>query len=283
MKKFFTVLSAGAVALVLTACNTSATPEKGSTDTSKLTLEQVYEKAIERQSDIESMSASMEMEQKMKFGDGEESMEMNMDSQMDIDMIAKPLAMHLSGTMTAPDLLGGGTEDSKMPIEMYMKQDQGFFMKDPTSDSWMKMPSEEFDAILGQTASSANAKEQLEQLKQYIDDFTFEQNDDTYVLTLNAQGDAFKELIQAEMDKTLGTGNNPLDDLTIDKANYVIYIDKETFDTNKMDIEFDLIMKVEGQEASIQTKSVVTYSEINNVDSIDIPQSIIDAATVIEN
>lgn len=283
MKKFFAVLSAGAVALVLTACNSSATPTKDTTTTSKLTLEQVYDKAIERQADIKSMSASMDMEQVIKFGAGAESMEMNMDSQMDIDMIAKPLAMHLSGTMTVPDMFGEGDENSNMPIEMYMKQDKGFFMKDPTTESWMKLPNEQFDAILDQTAASANAQEQLEQLKQYIDDFTFEQTDDKYVLTLNAQGDAFKELIQAEVDKSLGTEENPLDDLTIDKANYVIHIDKATFDTNKMNMNFDLKMSIEGQDATIKTKSEVTYTEINNVDSIDIPQSIIDKATVVEN
>lgn len=283
MKKFLAVLSAGAVALVLTACNSSATPTKDTTTTSKLTLEQVYDKAIERQADIKSMSASMDMEQVIKFGAGAESMEMNMDSQMDIDMIAKPLAMHLSGTMTVPDMFGEGDENSNMPIEMYMKQDKGFFMKDPTTESWMKLPNEQFDAILDQTAASANAQEQLEQLKQYIDDFTFEQTDDKYVLTLNAQGDAFKELIQAEVDKSLGTEENPLDDLTIDKANYVIHIDKATFDTNKMNMNFDLKMSIEGQDATIKTKSEVTYTEINNVDSIDIPQSIIDKATVVEN
>lgn len=283
MKKFFTVLSAGAVALVLTACNNSATPTKDTTAKSTLTLEQVYDQAMERQANIKSMSASVDMEQMIKFGIDEESMEINMDSQMDIDMIAEPLAMHLSGSTTVPNMFDEGAENSSMPIEMYMKQDQGFFMKEPTSDSWMKMPSEEFNAILDQTASSANAKEQLEELKQYIDDFTFKQNDDTYVLTLNAQGDRFKELIQAELDKSLGTGQNPLDGLTIEKVNYVIYIDKETFDTNKLDMNFDLKMSIEGQEATIQTKSVVTYTEINNLDSIDIPQSIIDNATVVEN
>lgn len=64
----------------------------------------------------------------------------------------------------------------------------------------MKLPSEEFDAILDQTASSANAKEQLEQLKQYINDFTFEQTDNSYVFTLNAKGDQFKELIQFDVN-----------------------------------------------------------------------------------
>lgn len=283
MKKFFTVLSAGAVALVLTACNNSATPTKDTTATNKLTLEQVYDKAMERQVDIKSMSANIDMSQVIQFGIDEESMEMNIDSQMDIDMIANPLAMHLSGTMSMPDLYGNGTENSSMSIEMYMKQDQGFFMKEPPSERWLKIPSEQFDAILDQTASSTNAKEQLEQLKQYIDDFTFEQTDDTYLLTLNAKGDHFKELIQSEMNKSLGTNDNPLTDLTIDQANYTILIDKETFDTNKIDINFDLKMNMEGQASTIKTKSVVTYTEINHLDTIDIPQSIIDHATVVEN
>lgn len=283
MKKIFAVLSAGAVALVLTACNNSATPMKNTTASSSLTLEQVYDKAMERQADIQSMSASLDMTQAINSKMGDESIDMTITSQMDIDMIAKPLAMHLSGTMTMPDALGGSKEESSMPIEMYMKQDQGFFMKDAASDSWLQLPSAEFDAILEQTASSANAKEQLEQLKQYIDDFTFEQTDDSYVLTLNAKGDHFKELIQSEVNKSLGTAENPLDDLTIDKANYVLSIDKKTFDTNKMDMNFDLKMSIEGQASTIQTKSVVTYTDINHLDTIDIPQSIIDQATVVEN
>lgn len=283
MKKFFTILSVSAVALVLTACNNSATPTKDTTATSKLTLEQVYDKAMERQVDIKSMSANIDMSQVLQFGADEGSMEMNIDSQMDIDMVANPLAMHLSGTMSMPDLFSNGTENSSMPIEMYMKQDQGFFMKEPTSESWMKIPNEQFDAILEQTASSTNAKEQLEQLKQYIDDFTFEQTDDTYLLTLNAKGDQFKELIQSEMNKSLPTNNNSLTDLTIENANYTIVIDKETFDTNKIDMNFNLKMNMEGQDSTIKTKTVVTYSEINHLDTIDIPQSIIDHATVIEN
>lgn len=284
MRKILTFLGVGTIALVLAACNTSATPTKNTTETSSLTLEQVYDKAMERQADIKSMSASMDMKQVTKIGTGEEAMNMTIDSQMEIDMITKPLAMHLSGSMTMPDLLGGGETESSMPIEMYMKQDQGFFMKDVTTDSWLKLPSEDFDAVLAQTASSADAKKQLEQLKQYIDDFTFEQTDDTYVLTLNAQGDSFKELIESEVNKSmpeLGLEENPLADLTIDQVNYVIYIDKKTFDTNKMDMNFDLKMSVEGEELTMSTTSVITYTHINHLDTIDIPQSIIDNATTV--
>ncbi|MET4561787.1 hypothetical protein ABIA69_002957 [Lysinibacillus parviboronicapiens] len=282
MKKIFKVLGVGAFALVLAACNTSATPTKDTTKTSSLTLEQVYDKAVDRQTDIKSMSANMEMNQVTKIGAGEESMEVAIDSKMEMDVITDPLAMHLSGSMTMPDMFGEGTEKSEMPIEMYMKQDQGFFMKDTASDNWFKLPNEQFDDILEQTASSADAKEQLQQLKKYIDDFTFEQNDDTYVLTLEAKGDRFKDLIDSQVNdsmKELGLEENPLDNLTIDQVNYVLYIDKETFDTTKMDMNFDFKMKVEGEELAMTTKSVVTYSEFNHLKTIDIPQNIIDNAT----
>jgi len=281
MKKIFKVLAVGTLALTLAACNSSATPTKDTTNKSKLTLEQVYDKAVDRQADIQSASAKMDMTQVTKVGSGEEAMEFSIDSKMEMDIIVDPLAMHLSGSMTMPDMMNEGKETMDMPIEMYMKKDAGLFMKDSTTDSWLKLPDENFDAILDQTAASADAKEQLEQLKKFIKDFTFEQTDDEYVLTLDAKGDKFKELIDSEIKKSMqemGLEENPMDQLSIEKINYVLHIDKETFDTNKMDMNFDLKMAVEGDELLMNTKSVVTYTEFNHLKTIDIPQSIIDNA-----
>ncbi|MCL1695099.1 MULTISPECIES: DUF6612 family protein [unclassified Lysinibacillus] len=280
MNKFFKVLSVGALALTLAACNSSATPTKDTTKTSKLTLEQVYEKAVERQADVKSASAKMEMTQESKVGSGEQSMEFSIDSKMDMDVVTDPIAMHLSGTMTMPDMADEG-KNTEMPIDMYMKKDQGFFMKDEASKSWFKLPDDQFDAMIEQTASSADAKAQLEQLKDFIGDFKFEQTDDSYVLTLDAKGDKFKELIDSEINKSMkdmGLEENPLDKLTIDKIHYILQIDKKTFDTNKMDMNFDLKMKVEDQELSMKTKSVVTYTDFNHLKTIDIPQEVIDKA-----
>lgn len=281
MKKIFKVLAVGTLALTLAACNSSATPTKDTTNKSKLTLEQVYDKAVDRQADIQSASAKMDMTQVTKVGSGEEAMEFSIDSKMEMDIIVDPLAMHLSGSMTMPDMMNEGKETMDMPIEMYMKKDAGLFMKDSTTDSWLKLPDENFDAVLDQTAASADAKEQLEQLKKFIKDFTFEQTDDEYVLTLDAKGDKFKELIDSEINKSMqemGLEENPMDQLSIEKINYVLHIDKETFDTNKMDMNFDLKMAVEGDELLMNTKSVVTYTEFNHLKTIDIPQSIIDNA-----
>ncbi|MGE7688063.1 DUF6612 family protein [Lysinibacillus sp. NPDC097214] len=281
MNKFFKVLSVGALALTLAACNSSATPTKDTTKTSKLTLEEVYEKAVERQADIKSSSAKMEMTQESKVEAGEQSMEFSIDSKMNMDLVTDPIAMHLSGSMTMPDMASEGKTTSEMPIDMYMKKDQGVFMKDTASDSWFRLPDEQLDTMLEQNASSANAKAQLDQLKDFIKDFKFEQTDDAYVLTLDAKGDKFKELIDSEINKSMkdmGLENNPLDNLTIDKIHYILQIDKKTFDTNKMDMNFDLKIKIEDQELSTKTKSVVTYTDFNHLKTIDIPQEIIDNA-----
>jgi len=285
MKKIFKVLAVGTLALTLAACNSSATPTKDTTKTSNLTLEQVYDKAVDRQSDIKSASANMDMTQITKVGSGEEAMEFSINSKMEMDIIVDPLAMHLSGSMSMPDMMSEGQDTTDMPIEMYMKKDAGLFMKDVTTDSWLKLPDENFDAILDQTATSADAKEQLEQLKKFINDFTFEQTDNEYVLTLEAKGDKFKELIDSEINKSIedmGLEENPMDQLTIEKINYVLHIDKETFDTKKMDMNFDLKMAVEGDELLMNTKSVVTYTDFNHLKTIDIPQSIVDNAQTIE-
>ncbi|KOY81114.1 DUF6612 family protein [Lysinibacillus macroides] len=285
MKKFIKVLAVGTLALTLAACNSSATPKKETTKTSDLTLEQVYDKAVERQANIKSASATMDMTQATKVSAGEETMELSSSTKMDMDFIVDPLEMHLSGTMTMPNMFGEGGETTDLPIEMYMKQGTGFFMKDTASDSWLKLPDDNFDDILEQTASSADAKEQLEQLKSFINDFSFEQTDDEYVLTLDAEGDKFKALIDEEIEKSMQgmeLGENPLDGLTIDQINYVLYIDKDTFDTNKMDMKFDLKMNVEGQELTMNTKSVITYTEFDHLKTIDIPQEVIDNAQTIE-
>ncbi len=281
MNKFFKVLSVGALALTLAACNSSATPTKDTTNTSKLTLEQVYDKAMKRQEDINSARAKADVTQVAKMGSGDKAQEFTSDTTMDVDVVSDPLGMHFSMTTTAPDMVDEGDKNAAVSVEMYMNQDQGIFAKDETSGQWLKLPSDDFDAIFKETTSSANAKEQLEQLKKFVNDFKFEQTDDAYVLTLDAKGDKFKELIDSELKKSMKDFNlqeNLLDNLTINNMDYVLYIDKESFDTKKIDVNMDLKITVDNEEVSSKTKTVVTYTDFNNLKTIDIPKEIIDNA-----
>ncbi|MEG0261304.1 MAG: hypothetical protein RR651_15685, partial [Lysinibacillus sp.] len=164
----------------------------------------------------------------------------------------------------------------------YMIQEQGFYVKDFNSAGWMKLPNDNFDEIANQATGSADSKEQLKQLQQFVKDFKFEQTDDAYILTLNAEGEKFKKFMESQiaatLPDTLAPATLPLDAMTIEKANYVLTIDKKTFDTNKIDVDFDFNMTIEGEKASIVSKSIITYTSINNISEIKIPQNIIDTA-----
>ncbi|MGE8036438.1 hypothetical protein B1B04_19790 [Lysinibacillus sp. KCTC 33748] len=279
MNKIFKVLSVGALALTLAACNSSATPTKGTTKTSDLTLEQVFDKTMKRLADIKSSSAKMDVTQEAKMGSGEKAKEFTSDTKIAVDLVYEPLGTHFSLTTTSPD-----TPSEEASVEIYMEQDQGIFVKDETTGKWLKLPDDNFDSILKETTSSSNAKETLEQLKKYVSDFKFEQTDDAYVLTLNAKDNKFKELIDSQIKKSMKGINlqeNPLDNLMINKMNYVLYIDKETFDTNKIEVDMDLKIKVADEELSSKSKSVVTYTDFNSLKTIDIPKEIIDNAQTV--
>lgn len=278
MKKFFTILSAGTLALMLAACNDTATPKKETTDESKLTLEQVYEKAIDRQSEIKSLSSDMKQNMVIDMAGESSKVEINADLKMDI--VTEPLTMYLKSSTDISNL--ATNEKTSMPLEMYMIQEQGFYVKDFNSAGWMKLPNDNFDEIANQATGSADSKEQLKQLQQFVKDFKFEQTDDAYILTLNAEGEKFKKFMESQiaatLPDTLAPATLPLDAMTIEKANYVLTIDKKTFDTNKIDVDFDFNMTIEGEKASIVSKSIITYTSINNISEIKIPQNIIDTA-----
>ncbi len=97
MKKWTTLLFVCLFAMILTACNSTATPVEKEEDTSKetagetkneakeeepkvseLTLEEVYKKAMDRQNEIESLSSEITMDQVITSGGQEISVKSDM-------------------------------------------------------------------------------------------------------------------------------------------------------------------------------------------------------------
>ncbi|SOC18364.1 hypothetical protein SAMN05880501_11088 [Ureibacillus xyleni] len=286
MKKWGLAFLTSLVMFLLAACADTAEPKTGTKEESKseLTLQEVYEKAIERQNTLESVSADMKMNQTLVFGSGEEKFEMGTKSNMKMDMIVDPLSMYMDGTMTMADPESG--EDINVDMEMYMS-DQGLFMQDSESKQWMKLPSEQFDMVMGQTASQANAAEQLEALKAFIDDFKFEQTDSEYVLTLSAASDKFKQymLEQMQLNQMLGipeADQQMIENMSFDKINYTININKENFDILSMDMVVNMGIGVEGEEISMAMDTNILFNNYNGVKNITVPQDVIDKAVEVE-
>ncbi len=284
MKKWITPFFASMLVIILAACNDTAEPQAGSTNDSQLTLEEVYQKALDRQNELESVSAIVKMDQAMTYGAGEESLEIKSKSDMTMDMITEPLTMYMKGTMGMAD--SEAEEDSMIDLEMYMTK-EGLFMQDSLSNQWTKMPADDFDAIMGQAASQVNAAEQLEQMKSFVSDFKFEQTDSTYVLTLNASSEKFNEFMleQLNVNEMVGiTGDEQqlLQNTKFEKVDYEIIIDKETFNISEMVMYVDFTMDIEGNSIKTVSDTAITFENFNGVDAISIPQEVIDKAVEIE-
>lgn len=276
------VISAGALTMGLAACGETAAPAEGSEGSkeanSELTLEQVFTKSSEASEKINSLHADMLTKQQM----GIESMGMEAEMEMDIamDMTVEPIAFYQTAeTKIVSEEMGN---QEPMTMEMYMTE-EGMYMKDPTIGSWIKMPDEnikDLQTMIDQQA--ANPSQQLEDLEAFQDDFTFEQTEDEYVLTLNAEGEEFQALIDQQMEQVLGQmdleAQTAMQEMKINAADYEIFIDKETFLLNNMNVEMDIEMNIEGDTMSIKSDVEAAYSKYNEVKAITVPEEIIDQA-----
>ncbi len=273
MKKWKVLLAATALTLGLAACNETAEPKESSTtEKSEMTLQEVYAKSIEVSEQLTSMSAQVILDQKMSMpGEGE----MTLLSDLNMDFVIEPMQLYQKGT-TSMSMGEGNTES--MDIEAYMTND-AFYMFEGNSKQWMKMPLDMAE-MMG-TAEQTTPADQLEMLEEYIDEFTFEQDDESYILTMNASGEKFTNLIREQVQEAMQgmAEDEELNmDYNINSLNYLIHIDKESYQTTKVDMVMDMDLTMDGESAHMVQDIKATYSNFNEVDNIAVPQEVIDSA-----
>lgn len=277
-------MGTGAIALTLAGCGESAEPseETDPKETSDLTLEELFAKTTAASEEAKSFHMDVVTNQTMVMGP-----EMAMDMKMDVsmDMTVEPLAFYQKAQSS---FVSEGMEDMPaMETEMYYTA-EGLYSYDPMMDMWVKLPAdgmEDLEALMtGQ--QSGDLTGQLEQLEAFQDDFTFEQTGDEFVLTLDAAGEEYEKLISEEMGQMIGEldgeAQEILDGMTIHKIYYEIFIDKETFQPNTINMTMDFDMEMEGESVNIQSDMQAEYSNFNGIDTITVPAEVIENAEEIE-
>lgn len=287
MKKLFLTMTAGAAVFSLAACGETDTEQAvTSTGGEELSAEDVLSKTIERQQAMESVSATMETTQNMHVEADGETQEVKTTMNGTIDTIIEPLALAMDTTMN----MQMGEETVDMPMKMYLNAEQGFFYQDPTSNTWLKLPQEQADAIF-ESANMANVDQtqQLEQLKEFTNDLTVEEDGDNYVLKLTIEGEKFNALVREQMESMMNstTGGEPLteeelqaavDAVDITSGDYEYVVNQETFDIEDVLVNLNMTMDMEGQPMTVETTTNMTFTDYNHLDTIDIPQEVIDTA-----
>lgn len=262
--RMITILSA--LMLILGACS-GTTESGGEVSVDKgIDAEEVFEKSIAAQEEVEDFHMKADMTQ--SIGSGEEEMDIN--SVIDADMVMDPIAFHQMIDMTA----NGET----MQMESYFTE-EGFFMKQ--GEQWMKFPAEMTDSLLSLQENQADPAEQMEMLKEYVDEFTLSEEDDTYVMTLKASGEKFQGLMEKAAED-MGSQNQMMEDamdqMKVNNVEYTYAIDKESYLPVQMDMKMDSEMSMEGETISTIMEMSSTYDQYNEIEEVKVPEEVISQA-----
>ena len=155
-------------------------------------------------------------------------------------------------------------------------------MYDPGQDMWMKY-SEGHEDLMAQLQadSGLNQTQTLSELQSFIEDFTFEQTNEEFILTLDADDEKFNSLVQQELSSG-AVEINEVKDLEINGIEYEIFVDKKTYLPSQMNIIMNLNMTSEGQKVTLKQDIDTTYSNYNSLDAISVPKEALENAVELE-
>jgi len=279
MKRIFSALSVSILSMVLlVACSETAEPvseqenkqANKNSDKSELTIKEVYEKMMDASEDIDSFVMDMEMEQEIIEGDNEP---VPTQSTIHSKVVQEPIGLEQKVNMT----IDGQTIET----EQYFTK-EGFYMYDPGQDMWMKY-SEGHEDLMAQLQadSGLDQTQTLSELQTFIEDFTFEQTNEEFILTLDADDEKFNSLVQQELSSG-AVEMNEVKDIEINGIEYEIFVDKKTYLPSQMNIIMNINMTSEGQKVTLKQNIDTTYSDYNSLNAISIPKEAIENAVELE-
>lgn len=285
LKKSLSILAGFLLVFMLAACNQTAKPvnepvkdnekasetEKVEEKASELTLEEVMNKSTEASEGLKSFSVKMDLTQDMT---DQAELNVQTNSVIDMNIVTEPMAFYQKMTMSM------GEESESFETESYFS-DAGMFFYEPSNSQWMKFPQEMTDTFLQMSGKQSNPGEELKKLQPFMEDFTFEQDTNNYILKLKASGDKFNDFIKETAVQQLPpemAAEDVLSNMKINAVAYEILIDKKTFYPVALNMDMDFEMTIEGQTIGMKQKMNGQYSNYNNIEAITVPQEVIDSA-----
>ncbi|TKD71981.1 DUF6612 family protein [Pseudalkalibacillus hwajinpoensis] len=252
--------------VVLAACS-GTTDSGGEVSVGKgINAQEVFEKSIAAQEDVTSFKMMANMNQ--TIGSGEEEMEVT--SQIESDMVMDPMAFHQMIDMKA--------NGEVMQMESYFTK-AGFFMKQ--GEEWMIFPDEMTDTLLTMQQTQADPSEQMNMLKEYVDEFKLTENEDTYVMTMKASGDKFQELLDKTVEE-MGAQSEMLkgatEQMKVNKVEYTLTIGKDDFLTKEFQMKMDSEMTMEDETISMLMEMDSRFENYNEIEEITVPEEVLQQA-----
>lgn len=233
---------------------------------------EIFNQSLQAMEEVNSFTLEMEVEQ--DFQVGEESMQMTLS--LEGDVMLDPLAIHQKISTTGMNL--PSTE-----LDMYVADDQ-LYLFDSITNQWLKMSNDKLGDLMTLPEMQSDPTQELEKLNEYIDELNMSEEDGYYVLQLSASGDQYQTFVSdllSDVDPSMATYDEALENLAIHHMEYEIKIDKETFYTSEMNINIDLTFDAEGESVTIKQDAHSVFSKFNEINEIVVPEDVVENAVEI--
>ena len=235
-KILFTILTAFAVFFVV-AC--------GNKEDAKINKEEVLQKNIEATNNIKSGNKLVTAKVEIEGGQTIEYI-------FDISLIKDPFALKT--------ILGAKGEDAK--ITTFIK-DGMMYVTSTEDDTWEQQAIPE-ETIEGYKNILNDSIEIYEVLKDNLDKISIKEDGGNYIISAAKNSDFLNEYLKSSLSDTIGQNT----DLKPNNATLEYIIDKETYFTKSLVLTFDA--EVQGQK--LKAKTETTFSNINSVGEITVPE-----------
>ncbi|PYZ97046.1 hypothetical protein CR205_00090 [Alteribacter lacisalsi] len=260
---------------VLASCVTGAvlfTAACGAESDDGLTVEEILTQSEEAMEELSSYSMDMEMLQEMSMDD--DTMDINMTSEAQVLM--DPLVLYQHASM---DMMG-------MPFsyDSYFSEEHGFFMEDPMSGEWLKLPDEFTDEMMAMADIQTSPEDQFDIFRENLEEVDVEtdEEEDRYIVTIKGDGvdnEAMKEQLMGFMDGDMGQlMGDALDSMEIHSYEYEIFIDRDTFYTTEANVFMDMTMDDGVNETAMKQTTHMLFGGFNEYDDLEVPANVIENA-----
>ena len=248
IKKYLLIIAAALLTITLSACGT------------KVTAEEAINKTNEASKNLKNTEFVSSNISEIVVGDQTQKIENKVSGSLILD----PFTMHATTEIKA--------QDKTQTLEMYIK-DNVAYAKATGQDTWVKSSNNNITAQFENLKKLANSEQVMEFYKKIAKDFKIAEEKGNYVLTYSGNGDQFKELMVAIANSSGGQVNaNAFNNVEFKNVTIKFVVSKDF-----TPISNETIMEIATKNATKPTTMKITqntsYSNVNKVTSIDLPEA----------
>lgn len=250
IKRYALIIAAVLLSVTLAACSTKASTEE------------IINKSSETAKNLKNTNFSATNTSEVIIGDQTQKVENKINGSIILD----PFAIHATTEIA--------TEGKSQKLELYIKDGTAYAQSTGQSD-WVKSSSEAITSQFENLKKIANSTEVLDFYKKLAKDFKVTEENGNYVLTYSGNGDQFKELMAAVANSS--SGNQVTADAfnNVDFKNVTIkYVVNKNFEPVSNETTMELATKDTTTPTTMKMTQIITYSKINNVSSIELPEAV---------